>query len=138
MPCRNSSTNPIKTKDFAGHCGSPPAFIDCSLIRYDRMKKGIEVIIKTMVSGRRKKRWPMRSMTSRHRFGSMLFTISMRMCSFERSVQGEQSRNITPNSTHCSSSQAFEEVSKSFRTVALVAEIRTTTKISQAMLLPMR
>ena len=56
MPCRKSSANPNKTRDFAGHCGSPPALADCSLTENDRRKKGIEVMIMTIVSGKRKNR----------------------------------------------------------------------------------
>src|SRR6516225_5547817 len=40
MPCQNRSTNPMRMSDFAGHCGNPPAFTDCSLSRNDLMKKG--------------------------------------------------------------------------------------------------
>ena len=45
--------------------------------------------------------------------------MSMRMCSLASRVHGEHSRNTTLNSTHCSSSQEFDEVSKILRTVAL-------------------
>jgi hypothetical protein len=34
----------------------------------------------------------------------MLFTMSMRMCSFDSSVHGAHNRNTIPNNTHCSSS----------------------------------
>ena len=95
-------------------------------------------MIMTIVSGSRKKRWPKMSMPSRHRFGSMLFTMSMRMCSLERRVQGEHSKNIAPNRTHCSSSQAFDDMSKTLRTVALTAEMITTIRISQDNTLPIR
>ncbi len=40
------------------------------------------------------------------------------------------------NSTHCSSSHEFDEVSKIFRTVALSAETTTAARISQARRLP--
>src|SRR6516164_480310 len=102
------------------------------------MKKGTDVTIMTIVSGSKKNAWPKTSMASRQRFGSMPLTMSMRMCSLDRSVQGEHKRNIAPNRTHCSSSHAFDEVSKTFRTVALVAEMTTTTRISQDKTLPIR
>jgi hypothetical protein len=40
MPWKNRSVNPITTSDLPGHCGSPPAFIDCSLISSDLVKNG--------------------------------------------------------------------------------------------------
>ena len=40
------------------------------------------------------------------------------------------------NSTHCSSSQEFEEVSKILRTIALSADTTTATRISHARRLP--
>ena len=96
------------------------------------------VMIMTMVSGSRKNAWPTTSMLSRTRFGSMLFTMSMRMCSLASSVQGEHSRNTMLNSTHCSSSQEFDEVSKILRTVALTAETTTAARISHARRLPIQ
>jgi hypothetical protein len=30
-------------RDFAGHCGSPPALADCSLMEKDSVKKGMPV-----------------------------------------------------------------------------------------------
>ena len=42
------------------------------------------------------------------------------------------------NSTHCSSSQEFDEVSKILRTVALTAETTTAARISQARRLPIQ
>ena len=54
IPCQNSRKNPMRMSDFAGHCGYPPAFIDCSLIWNDRMKKGIDVTIITIVKGNKK------------------------------------------------------------------------------------
>ena len=61
----------------------------------------------------------------------MLLTMSMRMCSFDSSVHGAHSRNTTPNSTHCSSSQEFDDVSNSLRTMALTADTMTAARISQ-------
>src|SRR6516165_2882087 len=138
MPCQNRSTNPMRMSDFAGHCGSPPAFIDCSLSRKDLMKNGTDVTIMTIVIGNRKNTWPKTSMESRQRFGSMPLTTSIRMCSLDRRVHGEHKRNIAPNRTHCSSSHEFDEVSKTLRTVALVDEMTTTLRISQDKTLPIR
>ena len=42
------------------------------------------------------------------------------------------------NSTHCSSSQEFDEVSKILRTVALAADTTTAARISQARRLPIQ
>ena len=42
------------------------------------------------------------------------------------------------NSTHCSSSQEFDEVSKILRTVALVADTSTAARMSQATYLPIQ
>src|SRR5262245_49884817 len=100
------------------------------------MKNGIPV--KTMItqSGSRKNAWPTTSMESRIHLGNILFTMSMRMCSLASNVQGEHSKNTMLNSTHCSSSQEFEDVSKTFRTVALTAETMTAAKISHANRLP--
>src|SRR5712691_8572160 len=136
IPCRKSRANPIRIRDFAGHCGRPPAFIDCSLSANDRRKKGTDVTIITIVNGNRKKRWPKTSMMSRARLGSIPLTMSIRMCSLDKSVHGEHKRNIAPNRTHCNSSQAFDEVSKILRIVALVAETITTIRISQDKALP--
>ncbi len=83
-------------------------------------------------NGIRKNAWPTTSMLSRQRLGSIWFTMSMRMCSLSSSVQGEHSRNTMLNSTHCSSSQEFDEVSNILRTVALAAETTTAARISQA------
>src|SRR4051794_2830700 len=131
-PCTNRNTNPTMTNDFAGHCGSPPALPDCSLISTDRMKNGPPVMIITMHSGSRKKAWPTRSMMLRTVFGSALLTISIRICSLSSSVHGEHSRKTTLNSTHCSSSHEFEEVSNVLRTIALIAEMITAVRISHA------
>src|SRR6266511_2926880 len=90
------------------------------------------------VIGNKKNTWPKTSMLSRHRFGSMPLTMSMRMCSLDRRVHGEHKRNIAPNRIHCSSSQALDEVSNTFLIVALVAEMITTTRISQHKTLPIR
>src|SRR5262245_2286993 len=92
----------------------------------------------TIVKGNKKNRWPKTSMASRHRFGHRLLMMSMRMCSFDSSVQGEHRRNIAPKMIHCSSSQALEDVSKTLRTVALAAEMSTTIRISQDRTLPIR
>src|SRR6266567_622003 len=97
--------------DLAGHCGSPPALPDCSLISTERMKNGPPVMIITIHSGSRKNAWPIRSMTLRTVFGSKLLTISIRMCSLSSSVHGEHNRKTTLNSTHCSSSHELDEVS---------------------------
>ena len=70
--------------------------------------------------------------------GSMLFTMSMRMCSLSSSVHGEHSRNTTLNNIHCSSSQEFDEVSNTLRTVALAADTTTATRISHESQRPSR
>ena len=127
---------PIMTSDLVGHCGKPPALPDCSLISIDLMKNGMPVMIMTTASGSRKNACPITSMLSRTRFGNMLFTMSMRMCSLASSVQGEHSRNTMLNRIHCSSSQEFDEVSKTLRTVALIAETITAARISHARRLP--
>src|SRR5690349_19833669 len=62
----------------------------------------------------------------------MLFTMSMRMCSLSRNVQDAQSRKTTLNSTHCSSSQAFDDMSNALRTIALIAETTTASRIAHA------
>ena len=49
-----------------------------------------------------------------HLLRQRLFTMSMRMCSFASSVHGEHSRKTMLNSTHCSSSQEFDDMSNSF------------------------
>src|ERR1051326_1969509 len=90
----------------------------------------------TMVSGSRKNVCPTTSMLSRRRFGSRLLTISMRMCSLARRVHGEHSKKTTLNKTHCNSSQEFDEVSKTLRTVALTADTRTAEMMSQESRLP--
>ncbi len=95
-------------------------------------------MIKMMVSGNRKNACPTTSMLSRKRFGSMLFTMSMRMCSLESRVHGEHSRNTMLNSTHCSSSQEFDEVSKILRTLALAADTTTAARISHDTRLPIQ
>src|SRR5690606_14089652 len=98
----------------------------------EAMKNGQPVTIITIVKGSRKNRWPTNSIQLRTRFGKKLFTMSMRMCSLAISVHDAQSRNTAANSTHCSSSHAFELVSKTLRMVALVAEMATAATTSHA------
>ena len=38
-PWMNSRANPIMIRDFAGHCGRPPALPDCSLSLIEREKE---------------------------------------------------------------------------------------------------
>src|SRR5262249_14292333 len=102
------------------------------------MKKGTEGTIMRIFSGSMKNAWPNTAREARQRFASSRLTMSMRMCSLDRRVHGEHKRNIAPNRTHCSSSQAFDEVSKTFLIVALVAEMITTIRISQDKNLPIR
>src|SRR3954447_20339263 len=80
----------------------------------------------------------MTSMVSRSHLGIMALTMSMRMCSLSSSVQGEHSRNTAENSTHCSSSQEFDDVSSVLRTMALIVEMMTASRISQASRLPVQ
>src|SRR4051794_28461504 len=68
----------------------------------------------------------------------MLLTISMRICSLSSSVHDEHSRNTMLNSSHCSSSHEFDEVSNTLRTVALTADTITASRISQASRLPVQ
>src|SRR5712675_1041228 len=75
-------------------------------------------------------------MTLRTCLGIMLLTMSIRICSLSSRVQDEHSRKTTLNSTHCSSSQELDEVSKVLRTMALTADTTTATRISQARRLP--
>src|SRR5450755_974408 len=89
-------------------------------------------------TGIRKKRWPITSIQSRTRLGSVLFTMSMRMCSLERSVQAEHRRNTHPKRTHCNSSHELEDVLKTFRTVALTALTRMAARTPHAMIWPRR
>src|SRR3972149_4656856 len=77
-------------------------------------------------------------MTLRSHCGNRLLTMSMRMCSFESSVHGAHSRKTRLNSTHCNASHAFEDRSKSFRTVAFVADTSTAAITSQLKTLPIR
>jgi hypothetical protein len=100
------------------------------------VKKGIPVTMMTIVSGSRKNVCPMMSIALRSCRGSRLFTMSMRMCSLSRSVHDAQSRNTKLNSTHCSSSQAFEDISNVLRTTALIAEMTTASRIAHAHHLP--
>src|SRR5205814_5413416 len=80
----------------------------------------------------------MTSITLRAFFGNRLFTMSIRMCSFERRVHGEHIRKTMLNRTHCNSSQEFDDMSNIFRTVALAAEISTVIRISQLVHRPIR
>ena len=57
--------------------------------------------------------------------------MSMRICSFDSSVQDEHSKKTAPNSTHCSSSHEFEETSNNFLITALMVEIMTASRINQ-------
>src|SRR5690348_3751480 len=101
-------------------------------MKYDLRKNGTPVTIMMIVSGRRKKACPTASIVLRNQRGNRLFTMSMRMCSLASSVHGEHRRNTALNSTHCSSSHEFDEVSKILRTVAFAAETTTATRMSQA------
>ena len=60
------------------------------------------------------------------------------MCSLASSVHGEHSKNTMLNSTHCNSSQEFDDVSNILRMVALAAETITAARISQAIRLPIQ
>ncbi|MCZ7642723.1 MAG: hypothetical protein M5U33_08385 [Pseudorhodoplanes sp.] len=53
-----------------------------------------------IVSGSRKIECPTTSMMLRTRWENALFTISMRMCSFEISVQGEHRRKMMLKMIH--------------------------------------
>ena len=53
-PWTSSIANPIMISALLGHCGSPPAFPDCSLTSTYRRKKGMAVMTMTMASGKRK------------------------------------------------------------------------------------
>ena len=65
--------------------------------------------------------------------------MSMRMCSFSSRSRPRTSRNTAPNSYHCNSSQAFELMSNTLRTIALLGETRhAPTMTSQATHLPIR
>ena len=123
MPWTNSSTKPISTSDLAGHCGSPPALHDCSLSRNGSQEERHRVTIMMIVNGSRKN-----SVTDdvdacrAHRFGNMLFTMSMRMCSLDKQRPWRAQQKNDAEQIHCSSSQEFEDVSNTLRMVALVAE----------------
>src|SRR5262249_45525935 len=78
----------------------------------------------------------MMSIALRTARGIMLLMMSMRMCSLSRSVHDAHSRKTTLNSTHCSSSQAFDDTSNVLRTTALIADTATAAKIAQAHHLP--
>jgi hypothetical protein len=60
------------------------------------------------------------------------------MCSFDSNVQGAQSRNTAPNSTHCSSSHELDEVLKTLRMIALAALTRTAIRMAHATSAPSR
>src|SRR4051812_42585163 len=77
-------------------------------------------------------------MALRSHFGNRLFTMSMRMCSLDNSVHGEHSRNTMLNNTHCNSSQEFDDVSNTLRTVALAADTNTAARMSQDRRLPIQ
>ncbi len=62
--------------------------------------------------------------------------MSMRMCSLASSVHGEHSKKTMLKSTHCNSSQEFDDVSKILRTLALTAETITAASMSHAIRLP--
>src|SRR5689334_8188143 len=60
----------------------------------------------------------------------------MRMCSLESSVHGAHSRNTTPKSIHCSSSQALEEVFSVLRTIAFTVLTSTASRMAHAKTIP--
>ena len=60
----------------------------------------------------------------------------MRICSLSISVQAVQSMKTAPNRYHWSSSQAFDEVPMTLRTMALIAETRIAITIAQAAIRP--
>src|SRR6266446_4441404 len=62
--------------------------------------------------------------------------MSMRMCSLSRSVHDAHRRNTALNNTHCSSSQEFDDMSNTLRTVALTADTATAARIAHATHLP--
>lgn len=78
------------------------------------------------------------SMKLRTRLGNFELMISMRICSFESSVQGEHSRKTKPNKSHCNSSHEFDDVLKILRISAFTVETTTATKINHAIVLPIR
>src|SRR6266480_3239489 len=62
--------------------------------------------------------------------------MSMRMCSLSRSVHDAHKRNTALNNTHCSSSQEFDDMSNTLRTVALTADTTTAARMAHATHLP--
>src|SRR5262249_20281515 len=104
----------------------------------DSQKKGQPSQATTAAIGSKKNTCPNTSIQSRTRLGNALFTMSMRMCSFDRSVQGAQRRKTAPNRIHCSSSQEFDEALNTLRMMALTALTTTATRIAQAITLPTR
>ena len=108
-PWANNSAKPIMISALDGHCGRPPALprLLVDLVRaqkernaghdHDDGERQQEHGVPDHVDG------------VAHHFGIRLFTMSMRMCSLSSSVHGEHSRNTALNSTHCSSSQEFDD-----------------------------
>src|SRR5437763_233654 len=62
--------------------------------------------------------------------------MSMRMCSLSRSVHDAHRRNTALNNTHCNSSQEFDDMSNTLRTVALTADTTTAARMAHATHLP--
>ena len=71
-------------------------------------------------------------------WGSVLFTMSMRMCSLDSSVHAEHSRKTAPNRIHWISSHELDEVLKTLRTMALAALTSTAARMAQATIWPTR
>src|SRR5262249_35628458 len=126
------------TRKLAGYTGNPPAFVDCSFCIRERQKNGQPKTVRMVATGIKKKRWPITSIQSRARLGNKLFTMSMRMCSFDSSVQDEQSRKTIPKRTHWSSSHEFDDTLKILRIVALTALTSIAIKTHHAIICPSR
>ena len=126
-------------RSFDGYTGSPPALVDCSFcMQGEPEERPAQVGDQRRRLGSERTHGRIRRSSRARALESMLLTMSMRMCSLDRSVHGAQSRNTAPNSTHCSSSHEFEEVLKTLRTMAFTALTSTAIKIAQAMISPTR
>src|SRR5215467_451223 len=137
-PCNRSKLKARGMRNLAGYTGNPPAFVDCSFCIKERQKNGQPNTARMVATGIKKKRWPITSIQSRVRLGNKLFTMSMRMCSFDRSVQDEQSRKTIPKRTHWSSSHELDDALKILRMVALTALTSIAIKTPHATICPRR
>ena len=121
IPCRNRSVKASGIRNFAGHCGRPPAVGRLLVLQERRTKNGQRRDKQTMPHRQQEEQVPDDLDRVARRAGQRVVHDVDADVLVEGSVHGAASRNTAPNSNHCISSQALELMSNILRTMALPA-----------------